>query len=226
MHPPVCLLALSLPAEQVVDSIAECHVDLVIFLSLGLTLPSESDSAAIVLIIVVVDLAIRVKHEKAFLLPVPLISLHQDPLPNDVVVALARNQMVDDLKVMLAFHCQRNRDIWQLTERNACEVRMSLELPVIVGRSCFASTEPLHRINLKQTFDQVSCLLTHLDTSWPLVLQAHDLDEQVSLDIGLKRKAARVHLKENHAQRPQVTPWNSLAIGKHLWGHIQGRPDE
>ena len=104
MHPLVRLLQLSLPAEQVIYLITQHHVKLIVLLALSLTLFCESYCTAVVFVAVVVHLTIHIQNKKALLLNVQLISLQQDSFSYDVVVALARDQVIHDLKVMLAVY--------------------------------------------------------------------------------------------------------------------------
>lgn len=100
MHPLIRLLQLSLPAKQVINPITQHHVKLIVLLALNLTLFRESYCATVVLIAVVVHLPIHIQDKKALLLYVQLVSLQQDSLSYDVVVALARDEVIHDLKVM------------------------------------------------------------------------------------------------------------------------------
>ena len=103
---------------------------------------------------------------------------------------------------------------------------MSHELAEVVWRSCFAGTEPLYWVYLEQSFNKVSRLIAHLDALWPLVLHAHNLDEQVGLNVRLKRQLPCVHIEKHDTEGPQVTPWHCFAIREHLRRDIKWRSDE
>ena len=103
---------------------------------------------------------------------------------------------------------------------------MSHELAEVVWRSCFAGTEPLYWVYLEQSFNKVSRIFAHLDALWPLILHAHNLDEQVGLNVRLKRQLPCVHIEKHDTEGPQVTPWHCFAIREHLRRDIKWRSDE